>query len=64
MPEITWSDVKSSPVRELFKGIRLRPLWKGENGASAQVLEIDPGCCWEGSLKETYAVDFGVIANK
>lgn len=48
MAEISWSNIESSPVRELFKGIRLRPLWKGENGASAQVLEIDPGCCWDG----------------
>ena len=48
MPEISWSNIERSPVRELFKGIRLRPLWKSENGASAQVLEIDPGSCWEG----------------
>jgi hypothetical protein len=44
MFEISWSNVENSPVRELFAGIRLRPLWKGENGASAQMLEIDPGC--------------------
>lgn len=48
MSEIVWSETKDAPVRELFKGIRLRPLWKDVKGASAQVLEIDPGCCWEG----------------
>ena len=48
MSEISWSEAKSSRVRQLFKGIRLFPLWKGENGASAQLLEIDPGCSWEG----------------
>ena len=48
MSEVTWGELKDSPVRELFKGIRLKPLWTGKNGASAQLLEIDPGCCWEG----------------
>ena len=48
MSEITWSNIESSPVRRLFKGIRLHPLWKGENGTTAHVLEIDPGCWWEG----------------
>jgi anti-sigma factor ChrR (cupin superfamily) len=46
--EITWSSVESAPARELFKGIRLRTLWRGENGAKAQVLEMEPGTCWEG----------------
>ena len=31
------------PGRELFPGIRLRPLWRGENGAHANILEMDPG---------------------
>ena len=48
MADISWSNIKSAPVKELFNGIRLYPLWKGENGASAHVLEIDPGSCWEG----------------
>lgn len=48
MSEITWSNIESAPIKELFEGITLRPLWKGENGASAHVLEIDPGCCWTG----------------
>lgn len=48
MSQVEWSETKTAPVRELFKGIRLRPLWKSGKGASAQVLEIDPGCRWEG----------------
>ncbi|WP_246150493.1 cupin domain-containing protein [Streptomyces qinzhouensis] len=48
MSGYVWSAVESAPVRELFPGIRLRPLWTGGNGASAQVVEMDPGACWEG----------------
>lgn len=48
MPEITWSSIERAPAREIFKGIRLRTLWRGENGAKAQVLEMDAGSCWEG----------------
>lgn len=33
-------------VQELFPGIRLRPLWKGADGAQASVLEMDPGSSW------------------
>ena len=47
-PGYTWSAVASAPTRELFPGIRLRSLWKGDNGASAHVLEMDPHTCWEG----------------
>ncbi len=47
MSEVTWKQLDDTPVRELFRGVRLRPLWKGENGAKAQVLEIDPGCRFE-----------------
>lgn len=43
-----WSTVADAPVRELFAGIRLRPLWRGENGAAAYVLEMDPGSGWSG----------------
>lgn len=43
---IVWSNTSDAPVRELFEGIRLLSLWTGENGASAQVVEIDPGKCW------------------
>ncbi|HEY3866722.1 MAG TPA: cupin domain-containing protein [Actinocrinis sp.] len=38
--------VKDSPARELFPGIRLRPLWKGANGAQACVLEMEPNTSW------------------
>ncbi|MCB5910775.1 cupin domain-containing protein [Streptomyces sp. SF28] len=40
--------VADAPVQEVFPGIRCRPLWTGENGASAMVVELDPGSCWEG----------------
>jgi anti-sigma factor ChrR (cupin superfamily) len=45
--EIVWSELKDAEVKELFKGVRVRPLWRGANGASAQVLEIEPGCSFE-----------------
>ena len=48
MSEMAWASIESSPARELFKGIRLRTLWVGESGAKAQVLEMEPGTCWEG----------------
>lgn len=32
-----------APSRELFPGIRLRPLWRGENGSHANILEMDAG---------------------
>lgn len=48
MSEIAWAELKDAPVKERFPGIRLRPLWKGANGASAHVLEIDAGGRWEG----------------
>jgi MFS family permease len=35
-----------APVREVFPGIRLRPLWTGPTGAHANVLEMDPGTRW------------------
>lgn len=41
--EVIWTRVEDAPVRDRFPGIRLRPLWEGENGAKAIVLEIDPG---------------------
>jgi anti-sigma factor ChrR (cupin superfamily) len=42
-----WSSVHDVETRELFPGISLRTLWKGEV-ASAHVLEMAPGSCWEG----------------
>jgi hypothetical protein len=44
----TVSDVDSAPVRELFPGIRLRPLYRAPNGATAHVLEMDPNTSWQG----------------
>lgn len=37
------ASASEAPVRELFPGIRHRPLWKGPDGARAQILEMDPG---------------------
>jgi len=48
MSEIEWGFIEDSAPKELFKGIRLRTLWRGENGAKAQVLEMEPGSRWEG----------------
>ena len=51
------------PTRELFPGIRLRSLWKSPAGASAHVLEMDPGSTWQGidvhepGPEEVYVVD-------
>jgi anti-sigma factor ChrR (cupin superfamily) len=45
---MVWSSLESAHARELFKGIRLRALWTGEDGAKAQVLEMKAGACWEG----------------
>lgn len=42
----TFVTVEEAPVRKLFPGIRLRPLWKGDNGAHANVLVMDPGTAW------------------
>jgi anti-sigma factor ChrR (cupin superfamily) len=41
---VVWSRVKDAPVRELNAGVRIRTLWKGENGAKALIFEVDPGC--------------------
>lgn len=48
MSGMEWASIEGSPARELFRGIRLRTLWEGEGGAKAQVLEMEPGTCWEG----------------
>ncbi len=47
-PAYVWSAVQDAPVRELFPGIRVRPLWTGDNGAKAAVLEMDANTCWQG----------------
>jgi hypothetical protein len=49
MSEIEWSEISSAPVKEKFGGsVRVRTMWKGANGATAQVVEFDAGACWEG----------------
>ncbi|MFG1627209.1 cupin domain-containing protein [Kribbella sp. NPDC049227] len=62
MQNYEWATVDDAPVRELFPGITLRSLWT--NGvASAHVLRMDPGSCWEGidvhdpGPEEVYVVD-------
>ncbi len=47
-PAYVWSAVQDAPVQELFPGIRARPLWKGDDGAKAYVLEMDANTCWPG----------------
>lgn len=48
-PGYEWVRTGEAPVRELFPGIRLRPLWQGgASGATAHVLEMDPGSRWHG----------------
>ena len=42
-PGYTSIATADAPTRELFPGIRLRPLWRGADGAHANVLEMDPG---------------------
>lgn len=40
------SSVAEAPVKELFPGIRIRPLWNVERGAKALVVEMDRESCW------------------
>ncbi len=49
MPEIEWARTEDAPVKEKFGGtIRVLTLWRSPSGATAQVVEIDAGGCWEG----------------
>jgi anti-sigma factor ChrR (cupin superfamily) len=41
---VVWSEVGDAPVREIYKGVRVRSLWTGEKGARAIIFEVDPGC--------------------
>jgi hypothetical protein len=43
-----WGELKDAPVKELFTGIRIRPLREDESEIRAMVVEFDPGSCWEG----------------
>ncbi|TNY37313.1 cupin domain-containing protein [Thermomonospora catenispora] len=47
-PACVRSTVQDAPVREVFPGVRVRPLWEGDDGAKAAVLEMDPGARWQG----------------
>ncbi len=40
------ASVKDSVAREVFPGIRAYPLWTGEDGSEAHILEMDPGTGW------------------
>ncbi len=49
MADIEWARVEDAPVKEKFGGtVRVRTLWRSTSGATAQVVELDPGACWEG----------------
>ena len=49
MPDIEWALTEDAPVKEKFGGtIKVRTLWQAQSGATAQVVEIDPGACWQG----------------
>ena len=43
MAEVSWARLEDAPVREPYRGVRVRTLWEGEDGAKAQVVEIDAG---------------------
>lgn len=38
---------RSAPVRDLYPGVRIRDLWRGENGAKALLIEIDAGAAFQ-----------------
>ena len=48
MSEVVWAELKDAQVREPFKGIKLFNIWKGLDGARAQVGEQGAGSSWEG----------------
>jgi len=49
MAEIEWAHFEDAPVKEKFGGaVKVRTLWRAANGATAQVVDIAPGGCWEG----------------
>ena len=45
-PGYTSTTTAEVGARELFPGIRIRPLWQSPTGAHANVVEIDPGATW------------------
>ena len=49
MSEIEWASTEDAPVKEKFGGtVRVRTLWRSNDGPVAQVVELDPGACLEG----------------
>ena len=38
-----WRDI---PAKEIFPGVRMHDLWRGENGAMAKILEFDAGAAF------------------
>jgi len=45
---MTWVLPEDSPAVERLPGFRIRNLWRGANGAHAQLVEIDAGACFDG----------------
>lgn len=41
--DVNWRDV---PAKEICPGIRKRDLWRGQDGARAQIVEIDAGAAF------------------
>ncbi len=48
MSSIIWINAQDVVAQQIFQGICVRPLWQGEDGAKAMVVEIAPGAQWEG----------------
>lgn len=47
MAEIEWTLLEDASVKEKFGGsVRVRTLWRGQSGAAAQLVELEPGACW------------------
>ena len=48
MTTVEWINTTEVSPQEIFKGVRMRSLWEGENGRRAVLLEIEAGASWEG----------------
>ena len=49
MAKIEWGHSDDAPVKEKFGGsVKVRTLWQKVGGAKAQVVEFEPGACWDG----------------
>ncbi|WP_319447346.1 MULTISPECIES: cupin domain-containing protein [unclassified Mycobacterium] len=47
-PGYAWKSLADVDPVELFPGVTMQPLWRGENGAKAIVTTIAPGAVWGG----------------